>query len=211
MATLRIPLADTVDVVIDVNFIVVDVVVVDVTVVDAVLVADVIVIDSFVVADVIVINRVIVVAEVIVVDAVFVADVIVVDAVYVADVIVVDAVYVAMSLSLMPSMLLMSLSLKLSLSLFLSSPADVVAVAALSLPLADKVDVVVDRLAAVDVLPLPDVLPRVPHHNTVLCCVCGRLVTDPTRIVAVRAAVTPHPGALRGTVSEANESFPTVG
>merc|ERR1719339_292377 len=116
-----------------------------------------------------------------------------------------------MSLSLMPSMLLMSLSLKLSLSLFLSSPADVVAVAALSLPLADKVDVVVDRLAAVDVLPLPNVLPRVPHHNTVLCCVCGRLITDPTRIVAVRAAVTPHPGALRCTVSEANESFPTVG
>merc|ERR550517_308480 len=105
----------------------------------------------------------------------------------------------------------MSLSLKLSLSLFLSSPADVVVVAALSLPLADKVDVVVDRLAAVDVLPLPDVLPRVPHHNTVLGCVCGRLVTDPTGIVAVRAAVTPHPCALRGTVSEANESFPTVG
>merc|ERR1719341_2644945 len=97
-----------------------------------------------------------------------------------------------MSLTLMLSLLLMSLSL----SLFLSSPADVVAVAALSLPLADKVDVVVDRLATVHVLPLPHVLPRVPHHNTVLCCVCGRLVTDPTRIVAVRAAVTPHPGAL---------------
>merc|ERR1719341_773244 len=97
------------------------------------------------------------------------------------------------------------------MSLFLSSPADVIAVAALSLPLADEVDVVVDRLATVNVLPLPNVLPRVPHHNTVLCCVCGRLVTDPTRIVAVRAAVTPHPGALRGTVSEANESFPTVG
>merc|ERR1719339_748737 len=90
-----------------------------------------------------------------------------------------------MSLSLMPSMLLMSLSLKLSLSLFLSGPANVVAVSALSLPLADEVDVVVDRLATVHVLPLPDVLPRVPHHNTVLCCVCGRLVTDPTRIVAV--------------------------
>merc|ERR1719370_614208 len=107
----------------------------------------------------------------------------------------------------MLSLLLMSLSL----SLFLSSPADVVAVSALSLPLADEVDVVVDRLATVHVLPLPHVLPRVPHHNTVLCCVCGRLVTDPTRIVAVRAAVTPYPSALRGTVSEANESFPTVG
>merc|ERR1712212_1268416 len=96
-----------------------------------------------------------------------------------------------MSLSLMLSLLLMSLSL----SLFLSSPADVVAVAALSLPLADEVDVVVDRLATVHVLPLPHVLPRVPHHNTVLCRVCGRLVTDPTRIVAVRASITPHPGA----------------
>merc|ERR1719289_443652 len=116
-----------------------------------------------------------------------------------------------MSLTLMLSLLLMSLSLMLSLSLFLSSPADVVAVAALSLPLADEVDVVVDRLATVHVLPLPHVLPRVPHHNTVLCCVCGRLVTDPTRIVAVRVSITPHPGALRGTVSEANESFPTVG
>merc|ERR1719339_255061 len=96
----------------------------------------------------------------------------------------------------MLSLLLMSLPFMLSLSLFLSSPADVAAVAALSLPLADEVDVVVDRLAAVDVLPLPHVLPRVPHHNTVLCCVCGRLVTDPTRIVAVRASITPHPGAL---------------
>jgi len=172
MLLLRIPLADTVDVVINVDF-----VFVDVAVVDAVLFPDVIVVDSFVVADVNVVGSFVV-----------------------ADVIAVAAFF-----------LLMSLSLKLSLSLFLSSPADVVAVAALSLPLADKVDVVVDRLAAVDVLPLPDVLPRVPHHNTVLCCVCGRLVTDPTRIVAVRAAVTPHPGALRGTVSEANESFPTVG
>merc|ERR1719339_798875 len=72
----------------------------------------------------------------------------------------------------MLSLLLMSLSLMLSLSLFLSSPADVVAVAALSLPLADEVDVVVDRLAAVHVLPLPDVVPRVPHHNAVLCRVC---------------------------------------
>merc|ERR1719341_3240822 len=71
-----------------------------------------------------------------------------------------------MSLSLMLLLSLMSLSLMLSLllSLFLSSPADVVAVSALSLPLADEVDVVVDRLAAVHVLPLPDVLPRVPHH-----------------------------------------------
>jgi len=95
-------------------------------------------------------------------------------------------------------------------SLFLSSPANVVAVSALSFPLADKVDVVVDRLAAVDMLPLPHVLTRVPHHNTVLGCVCGRLVTDPTRIVAVRASITPHPGSLRGTVSESNESFPII-
>jgi len=115
-----------------------------------------------------------------------------------------------MSLSLMLSLSLMSLSLMMSLSLFLSSPANVVAVSALSFPLADKVDVVVDRLAAVDMLPLPHVLTRVPHHNTVLGCVCGRLVTDPTRIVAVRASITPHPGSLRGTVSESNESFPII-
>jgi len=101
-----------------------------------------------------------------------------------------------MSLTLMLSSSLLSLSLMLSLSLFLSSPANVVAVSALSFPLADKVDVVVDRLAAVDMLPLPHVLTRVPHHNTVLGSVCGRLVTDPTRIVAVRASITPHPGAL---------------
>ena len=34
------------------------------------------------------------------------------------------------------------------------------------------------------------------HHHHHLSCVCGRLVTDPTRIVAVRACITPHPGAL---------------
>merc|ERR1719339_793880 len=69
MATLRIPLADTVDVVIDVDFVVVDVVVVDVAVVDAVLVADVIAVDAVVVADVIVFDDV-VVADVIAVHAV---------------------------------------------------------------------------------------------------------------------------------------------
>jgi len=115
-----------------------------------------------------------------------------------------------MSLSLMLSLSLMSLSLIMSLSLFLSSPANVVAVSALSFPLADKVDVVVDRLTAVHVLPLSNVLTSVPHHNTVLGSVCGRLVTDPTRIVAVRVSITPYPGALRGTVSESNESFPII-
>jgi len=105
---------------------------------------------------------------------------------------------------------LMSLSLMLLLSLFLAGPADVVVVAALSLPLADEVDVVVDGLAAVHVLPLPDVVPRVSHHNAVLCRVCCGMVAHPTRVVAVRASIAPHPGALRGTVSEPNESFPTV-
>jgi len=113
-----------------------------------------------------------------------------------------------MSLSLM-SLLLMSL-LMLLLSLFLAGPSDVVVVSALCLPLADEVDVVVDRLAAVHVLPLPDVLPALPHHNAVLCRVCGGMVAHPTWIVAVRASIAPHPGALGGTVGEPNESFPTV-
>merc|ERR1719402_67609 len=90
-----------------------------------------------------------------------------------------------MSLSLMSLMLLMSLSLMslllmsllmLLLSLFLAGPSDVVVVSALCLPLADEVDVVVDRLAAVHVLPLPDVIPALPHYNAVLCRVCGRMV-----------------------------------
>merc|ERR1719402_396994 len=124
-----------------------------------------------------------------------------------------------MSLSLMSLMLLMSLSLMslllmsflmLLLSLFLAGPADVVVVSALCLPLADEVDVVVDRLVAVHVLPLPDVLPALPHHNAVLARVCGGMVAHPTWIVAVRASIAPHPGALGGTVSEPNESFPTV-
>merc|ERR1712037_807867 len=123
----------------------------------------------------------------------------------------------SLSLMLLPLMLLplmllslMSLSFTLLLSLFLPSPAGVVVVAALSLPLADKVDVVVDGLAAVHVLPLPDVVPTVPHHNAVLSRVCCGMVAHPTRVVAVRASIAPHPGALRGTVSEPDESLPTV-
>merc|ERR1712210_347227 len=118
----------------------------------------------------------------------------------------------SLSLMLLPlmSLSLRSLSLMLLLSLFLAGPADVVVVAALSLPLADKVDVVVDGLAAVHVLPLPDVVPTVPHHNAVLSRVCCGMVAHPTRVVAVRASIAPHPGALRGTVSEPDESFPTV-
>ena len=76
-----------------------------------------------------------------------------------------------MSLSLMLlCLMLMSLMLLLLmlLSLFLPSPTNVVVVSALGFPLADKVDVVADSLAAADVLPLPDVLPRVPKHNAVL-------------------------------------------
>jgi len=95
------------------------------------------------------------------------------------------------------------------LSLFLAGPADVVVVSALCLPLTDEVDVVAGGLAAGDVLPLTSVIPRVPHHNAVLCGVCGGVVAHPPGIVAVRASITPHPGALRGAVSEADESFPT--
>merc|ERR1740128_1111028 len=114
-----------------------------------------------------------------------------------------------LSMSLM-SLSLMSLSLMLLLSLFLAGPANVVVVAALCLPLADEVDVVVDGLAAGHVLPLPDVVPGVPHHNAVLVGVGDRLGAHPPRVVAVRACIAPHPGALRGTVCEANESFPSV-
>jgi len=115
-----------------------------------------------------------------------------------------------MSVSLMLSLSLMSVSLMLLLSLFLSSPSNVVVVSALGFSLADEVDVVADGLAAADVLPLPDVLPRVPKHNTVLVSICGGLVTDPARIVAVRASIAPHPGALGGTVSQPNVSSPIV-
>merc|ERR1719312_915904 len=97
-----------------------------------------------------------------------------------------------MSLSLMLLCLmllsLMLLLLLLLLSLFLPSPTNVVVVSALGFPLADKVDVVADSLAAADVLPLPDVLPRVPKHNAVLVSICGGLAPDPARVVAVRAS-----------------------
>merc|ERR1712112_545462 len=112
------------------------------------------------------------------------------------------------SLSLKSLLLLMSL-LSL-LSLFLSGPANVAVVAALCLPLADEVDVVVDGLAATHVLPLPDVVPGVPHHNAVLVCICGGLAAHPTRVVAVRTAITPHPCALGRGVSEPNVGFPSV-
>merc|ERR1712168_1390072 len=111
-------------------------------------------------------------------------------------------------LMLMSLMLLLLLLLLLLLSLFLPSPTNVVVVSALGFPLANEVDVVADGLAATDVLPLPDVLPRVPKHNTVLVSICGGLVTDPARIVAVRASIAPHPGALGGTVSQPNVSSP---
>merc|ERR1719462_1025428 len=48
--------------------------------------------------------------------------------------------------------------------LLLASPADVVAVAALCLSLANKVDVVAHRLATRHVLPLAGVVPTVAHH-----------------------------------------------
>ena len=51
---------------------------------------------------------------------------------------------------------------------FFASPANVVAVTALRLPLTDEVDVVADGFAARDVLPLANVVPTVPHNNTVL-------------------------------------------
>merc|ERR1712168_1169594 len=113
-------------------------------------------------------------------------------------------------LMLLMLMSLMLLLLLLWLSLFLPSPTNVVVVSALGFPLADKVDVVADILAAADVLPLPDVLPSVPKHNAVLVSICGWLASDPARVVAVRAPIAPHPGALRCTISEANVSSPIV-
>merc|ERR1719447_2499800 len=65
------------------------------------------------------------------------------------------------------------LSLLSLLFLFLlASPANVVAVAALCLSLANKVDVVAHRLATRHVLPLAGVVPTVAHHNAVLGGVC---------------------------------------
>merc|ERR1719391_1395231 len=84
----------------------------------------------------------------------------------------------------------------LLLSLFLPSPTNVVVVSTLGFPLADKVDVVADSLAAANVLPLPNVLPRVPQHDAVLVSICGGLASNPARVVAVRAPIAPHPGAL---------------
>merc|ERR1719204_1676731 len=55
-----------------------------------------------------------------------------------------------------------------SFLLLLASPANVVAVAALCLSLANKVDVVAHRLATRHVLPLAGVVPTVAHHNAVL-------------------------------------------
>merc|ERR1719462_238941 len=57
----------------------------------------------------------------------------------------------------------------LSLFLFLlASPANVAAVAALCLSLANKVDVVAHRLATRHVLPLAGVVPTVAHHQLCL-------------------------------------------
>merc|ERR1719462_371247 len=66
----------------------------------------------------------------------------------------------------------------LLLLFLLASPANVVAVAALCLSLANKVDVVAHRLATRHVLPLAGVVPTVAHHNAV-----------PARIVTVRASI----------------------
>jgi len=93
---------------------------------------------------------------------------------------------------------------------FFASPANVVAVTALRLPLTDEVDVVADGFAARDVLPLANVVPTVPHNNTVLGRVGRRMVAHPAGIVAVRTSITPHPGALRGTVSESDISSSSV-
>merc|ERR1711973_618012 len=74
--------------------------------------------------------------------------------------------------------------------LLLASPADVVAVAALRLSLANKVDVVAHRLATRPVLPLAGLVPAVAHHNAVLGGVCRWVVAHPARIVTVRASIT---------------------
>merc|ERR1719318_160378 len=93
--------------------------------------------------------------------------------------------------------------------LLLASPADVVAVAALCLPLANEVDVVAHRLATRHVLPLAGVVPTVAHHNAVLGGVCCWVVAHPARIVTVRASIAPNPRALGGAVSKSNERLAT--
>jgi len=93
--------------------------------------------------------------------------------------------------------------------LLLASPADVVAVAALCLPLANKVDVVAHRLATRHVLPLAGVVPTVAHHNAVLGGVCCWVVAHPARIVTVRASIAPNPSALGSAVSKSNECLAT--
>merc|ERR1712013_812619 len=87
--------------------------------------------------------------------------------------------------------------------------ADVVVVAALCLPLANKVDVVAHRLATRHVLPLAGVVPTVAHHNAVLGGVCCWVVAHPARIVTVRASIAPNPRALGGAVSKSNERLAT--
>lgn len=94
-------------------------------------------------------------------------------------------------------------------SLLLASPANVVAVAALCLPLANKVDIVAHRLATRHVLPLAGVVPTVAHHNAVLGGVCCWLVAHPARIVTVGASIAPNPRALGGAVSKSNERLAT--
>jgi len=173
-----------------------------------------------VVIDVVVIN--VIVIDVVVIDVV-VIDVVVIDVVVIDVIVIYVIVFMSFSLVvlwLMSVLLILlslrSLSLKSLLSLmslltlFLSGPANVAVVAALCLPLADEVDVVVARLAAAHVLPLPDVVPGVSHHNAVLVCICGGLAAHPTRVVAVRTAIAPHPGALGRGVSEPNVGFPSV-
>merc|ERR1719204_1990255 len=94
-------------------------------------------------------------------------------------------------------------------SLLLASPANVVAVAALCLSLANKVDVVAHRLATRHVLPLAGVVPTVAHHNAVLGDVCCWVVAHPARIVTVRASIAPNPSALGSAVSKSNECLAT--
>merc|ERR1711872_899882 len=77
-----------------------------------------------------------------------------------------------------------------SFLLLLASPANVVAVAALCLSLANKVDVVA-------------------HRNAVLGGVCCWVVAHPARIVTVRASIAPNPRALGGAVSKSNERLAT--
>merc|ERR1711872_81547 len=93
--------------------------------------------------------------------------------------------------------------------LLLASPANVVAVAALCLSLANKVDVVAHRLATRHVLPLAGVVPTVAHHNAVLGGVRCWVVAHPARIVSVRASIAPNPSALGSAVSKSNECLAT--